>query len=121
MESTPKISLSKHCDRIVSKNSGGVCNDINPSNSHLSHQYHDNSQKMPSNGTTVSSKQVIAKNLDITQHNPVECDTSDLDTSVQTQYTTVGNFSREEVVPLYVWTELVYNKMVTNLMIKVIS
>ena len=74
-------------------NSGGVCND--------SHQYYDNSQKMPGNVTTVISKQVVPKNLDITQHIPVECDTSDLDTSVQTQCTTVENFSKEEAVPLY--------------------
>ena len=34
---------------------------------------------------------------------PVECDTSYLNSSVQTQHSAVDGFTREEVVPLYIW------------------
>ena len=60
---------------------------------------------MPGNETTVMNDQVILKDLDLTQHIPVECDMSDSDTSVQTQFTNIPNFSREEVVPLYIWAD----------------
>ena len=33
---------------------------------------------------------------------PVECENSDLNFSVQTQYSSVDGFTREEVVPLYI-------------------
>ena len=34
---------------------------------------------------------------------PVECDNLDLSPAVQTQCSTVDGFTREEVVPLYIW------------------
>ena len=86
-------------------NSGGACNDINLSNSHLFHQYRDNLQKMQSNVATVFSKQVVSTDADIKQHTPVECDISVLDTSMQTECTNVNTFTREEVIPLCIWAD----------------
>ena len=83
---------------------GGVCNDIKTSNSHLTYQSHDKSQARLNNDSTVPTD-IVLTNLKEIDNIPVECDTSDLDTSVQTQYATVGNLSREEVVPIDIWAD----------------
>ena len=100
----PKKSLYQNTVTELSQGKTmGVCNDINSVNSYPTHQHHDNSQKMPSNVTTAHSKQVVPQDLVTVQHTPVECAISAPNASVQSQCTTVENFSREEVVPLYIW------------------
>ena len=85
-------------------NGGGVCTDIKPSNCHLIYQSHDkSSQAMLDNDSTVPTE-VVFTNLE-KNNIPVECDTSDLDTALQTQYATVGDCNREEVIPLYIWAD----------------
>ena len=79
-------------------NGEGV-NDSKPSNFHLAYQSRDKSLPSSNNENTVSTD-IGVTNLNEIDNIPVKCHTSDLDTSVQTQDATVGDFNKEEVVPL---------------------
>ena len=94
----------------------GACNDKNLFNSNSTHQYHDNSQKVQSNVATphgekvvpqelvtVHDKQVAPQNLVTVPKTPIQGDLSDPNAVLQSHDTTVDNFTREEVVPLYIW------------------
>ena len=78
----------------------------------LTYQSRDKSQARLNNDNTVITE-ILLINLKEIHNIPVECETSDHDTSVQTQDATVGDFSREEVVevvPLYIWANKTSSK-----------
>ena len=80
-----------------------VCTDTSPLTTSLTHQQNEISQNLLPNVSTIHNTQVI-DDLPTVPYMPVECDISDLSASVQLQETEVNNFSREETVPLYIWT-----------------
>ena len=71
-------------------------------NLHFIHQSCDKAQPSLNNDNTVPTE-IVYTNLKVTDNKPFEYDTSDLDKSLQMQEVTVGDFSREEVIPLYIW------------------
>ena len=101
-ESTKKSPYQSNVTESCQGNGEGVSNDSKPSNFHLTHQSCDKLQSSLNNDNTISTE-IVLTNLKEIDDIPVKCDTSDLDTSVQNQDATVGDFSREEVVPLYIW------------------
>ena len=79
-----------------------ACNDLSPLIATFTHQHNDISQKLPSNISTIHTRQVV-DDLVTLPHIPLHCDISDLNASVQLQDTVIDNFSREQTAPLYIW------------------
>ena len=75
---------------------------INTSNSYPDHQTRDKSQAMLYTNITAPNSPVL-EHLHHIHDLPVECDNLDLSPAVQTQCPPVDGFTREEVVPLYIW------------------
>ena len=93
-KTTEKSSDTKYTDR--------VCDYTNTSKPCPDHQSHEKSQTMP-NINTITLNSPAVNHLYHFHDLPVECDKLNSSLTVQTQASILDDFTKEEIVPLYIW------------------